>query len=97
MLMRSIAHAAGNHIRYEIDYSDWLREGDTLTTVTVVMDPTTPTADVVISGILVAQGHKAFFMLAGGSVNETFTLDVQATDSRGEITNDTIKFTIIPT
>jgi hypothetical protein len=88
---------AGNKTRYEIDYSDWLDDGVTLTTVTIVMDPkfTATVTDIVISGITVQLGHKAVFFLQGGSVNETFTLDVQATDSRTEIKNDTVGFTVV--
>lgn len=97
MLLGQKAFTAGNKTRFEIDYSDWLDEGVTLTAVTVVMDPkfTATVTDVVISGVLVQLGHKVVFFLNGGSVNETFLLDVRATDSRSEIKNDTLGFTII--
>jgi len=35
------------------------------------------------------------FFVNGGAVNETFTVDVQGTDSRGEIVKDTITFTVV--
>lgn len=97
MLLGKKAHTAGNHTRYEIDYSDWLAEGETLTAATVVMDPafTATVTDVTISGVAMLPSHKVVFILAGGSLNENFTLDVQATTSRTEQKNDTLQFSVV--
>ena|SRR5258708_4286613 len=97
MLLKTIQHTAGNKIRYEIDYDAFLEEGTSLSSGTVVLDPANspqPT-DVTIGAVTVGQGHRLIFMLSGGSGNEAFTVDVSATDSRGEIKNDTIKFQIV--
>jgi len=90
-------HTAGNLTIYTADYDAWLDDGVSLAAgATVVLDPafTATVTDVTISSIVVHPRHITF-MLAGGSVNEVFTLDVQVTDSRGEIKNDTCGFRVI--
>lgn len=97
MLIGNKPFTAGNTTRYEIDYSDWLDDGVTLSSATVVMDPkfTATVTDITISGVVVQLAHKVVFFLHGGSVNETFTLDVQVVDSRAETKNDTMNFTVV--
>lgn len=97
MLLGQKPHTAGNITRYEIDYSNWLDDGVSLASGTVVLTPvfTATVKDVVISGVAVTPSHKVVFILTGGSVNETFTLDVQVLDSRGERKNDTLGFSVI--
>jgi hypothetical protein len=93
--LKRIIHGAGNAIRYEIDYSDWLEDGTSLTAGTVTMDAASiGIVDVTIGTVTLTPSHRLVFLLSGGSLNETFILDVQATDSRGEIKNDTLSFSI---
>lgn len=96
MLLGTKAHTAGNHTRYRIEYDDWLDDGVTLSAATVVLDPkfTATVTDVAISGVTVYPNHVVF-VLAGGSINETFTLDVQITNTRTEVKNDTVNFTVV--
>lgn len=91
------AHGAGNRTRYITDYSDWLGEGESLVSGTAVLDPafTATVTDIVISGVVVTPSGHLVFLLAGGSVSEVFTLDVQITNSRGEIKNDTCEFFVV--
>lgn len=90
MLLKTQAHVAGNRIRYVLDYNLWLVDGSTLKSG-LVTGKALP-ADVVIDNVVtLPSGHLAFF-LTGASLNETFTLDVQAMDSRGEVRYDTIDF-----
>lgn len=97
MLLGQKAHTAGNTIRYEIDYENWLDDGVTLTAATVVLDPafTATVKDITITGVVTQLGNKVVFVMAGGSVNENFTLDVQVTDSRNEVKKDTLGFNIV--
>lgn len=97
MLLGQKAHTAGNKVRYEVDYSVWLEDGVSLTAATVVMDPkfTATVTDVTISGVAMLPSHQVVFFLQGGSVNETFTLDVQVIDSRAETKNDTLGFSVV--
>lgn len=91
------AHTAGNKTRYMVDYSDWLEDGMALSTGTVVMDPkfTATVTDITITSVVVTPSNHVAFFMQGGSLNETFTLDVQVTDSRGEIKNDTLGFIVV--
>ena len=90
MLLGRKVHTAGNIIRYEIDYSDWLEEGVSLVTATVTGAP----SDITLTGVGMLTPHKVVFTMGGGSVNENFTLAVQVTDTRNETKNDTVGFTI---
>lgn len=95
MLLGRKMHGAGNTTIYEIDYGNWLEPGESLLSATVVMDPafTATVTDIVISAVSVTPSHKLLFHMAGGSANESFTLDVQATTQNPtEIKNDTVEF-----
>ena len=97
MLLGTKPHTAGNHKLFKIDYSNWLPDGVSLSTATVVLSAafTATVTDVTISNVVTLPSHHVSFMLIGGSVNETFTLDVQVTDSRGETKNDTVGFRVV--
>lgn len=88
-------HGAGDSIRYEIDYSNWLAEGDTLSATpgdcTVVLTGTTSaTADQ-----LQVMSQHLYFFVNGGEVSEIFTVTVTIQDSRGETAIDTVDFFVI--
>lgn len=101
MKIASKTHTAGNSTRYEIDYSQWLDEGRTLLnslfTAAMINDPNTgaiPPADVTIANVSVTASHLYFFV-EGGSLNETFTVQVQVKDTLNEIVTDTIEFNVV--
>lgn len=83
----------GNTTRYSVDYSQWLDEGVTLVSGTAVVSPAV--ADIMISAVSVAPSGRLYFTLHGGSLNETFTIAVSITDSRGEVKNDTCNFNCV--
>jgi len=96
------SHGAGNKIKYTIDCSDFLEDVNatlTETNLTVQLDPANDPAPtgVVISGVAITPSQAIVFFLAGGAVQEVFTVLVQFTDSRGEIKNDSIEFYIVAT
>lgn len=91
MALKRIGQTAGNTIRYEIDYSDWLEDGVSLSAATVVPALGSP-SDVVVGTVTMTPSHRVVFLLTVLSLNETFTLAVQVTDSRNEIKNDTLDF-----
>lgn len=96
MLLGQKSHTAGDTIRYITDYTRWLEDGVSLVSAVVTIDPTTPRSDITISGVtLLTEHNRVAFVLAGGSLNEIFTLDIQAVDTRGEIKNDTMQFTVV--
>jgi hypothetical protein len=96
--------SAGATTRYWVDYSYWLEDGRTLSqvdgacTAVLIADPDVPGSsvptDVTVNQIEVT-ASKLYFFVSGGSVNETFTVQVQATDTLGEVIVDTIDFNVI--
>lgn len=97
MVLGQKAHTAGDTTRYTVNYSRWLEDGVSLVSPsTVVLSAATPVPDITISGVSVlAEHNRVAFVLAGGSVNETFTLDIQSMDTRGEVKNDSLQFVCI--
>src|ERR1035437_8833113 len=95
-LLKTIIFTVGNKIRFRLDYSEWLEDGSPVASGSAALVAVVPpVTDVVVSAISVdAQGHLVFF-IAGGSVNEVFTIAVQGVTSRGEIKNDTISFSCV--
>lgn len=96
MQIGSFQHSAGDTLRYEVDYTYWLDEGRTLKNTGYAVSITSPSpapADVMISQISVT-ADKLYFFVGGGSVNETFTVQVQVTDTLNEVVVDTISFTV---
>lgn len=97
MLLGRKTHTAGNSILYSVDYSNWLLEGESLVSGTVELsaDFTATVTDIAISEVRVTPSNDLVFRLAGGSANETFTLDVAIVNSRGEDKNDTVGFDVV--
>jgi hypothetical protein len=99
------AFSVGAALRYVVDYGYWLQEGRTLSpttgacTAVLIADPDIPGSsvptDVTVNQIQVT-ADKLYFFVTGGSVNETFTVQVQATDTLGEIIIDTVEFVVLP-
>ena len=97
MLLGTKVHDAGNTIRYVVDYSDWLNDGETLKApCTVVLAPASAVlvTDITITGVVFTASQEIVFLMSGGSANETFTLNVVATNSRNETKNDTLAFSV---
>lgn len=97
MLLGRKTHTAGNSILYSVDYSNWLQEGESLSSGAVAMsaDFTATVTDIVISEVRVTPSGDLIFRMAGGSADETFTLDVSIVNSRGEDKNDTVGFDVV--
>lgn len=94
MLIGSKQHGAGNSTRYEVEYCYWLEPGRTLQNAGFSAVLVDAPADVAISAVSVT-AHRLYFMIIGGSVNETFTVQVQVTDTLNEVVVDTINFSVL--
>jgi hypothetical protein len=90
MMLAKRPHTVGNRRRYRIDYSEWLDEGVTVASATVVSSSSTAPID----GVLVA-GNFVTFFVNGGALNETFTASVAMVDSKSGIKNDTMDFFVV--
>ena len=96
MLIGQRHHTAGNTTRFEVDYYNWLEDGRTIapTGFSAALAADSTVTDVVISNVSVT-ASKLYFFVSGGSVNETFTLQTQVTDTLGEVVIDTVIFTVV--
>lgn len=92
MLARKV-HVAGNITRYILDYCYWLPEGVHITTATVSLVDPAPD-DVTLGTATIGQSGLVYFTVGGGSVSETFTVQVEVVNSIGEHKIDTISFTV---
>lgn len=94
MLIGRKTFSAGNVTRYGVDYGAWLLEGCTLVQSGFSASVLAPApSDITVDQVVVTADHLHFFV-SGGSVNETFTVQVQVTDTLGEIVIDTIDFNV---
>ena len=90
MLIGNLMHTVGDTRRRVVDYRLFLEPGENaISTVTVTVDK----ADVTISNVRVINGQKVEFFVAGGSVNEVFTVTVHLVLRTTETVTDTIQFT----
>jgi hypothetical protein len=95
MVLGQKAHTAGDTIRYIVDYTRWLEDGVSLKAATITLASGSP-FDVTLTDVeILTESNRVAFVVSGGSVNEIFTADVQATDTRDEVKNDTISFRVI--
>lgn len=96
MLLATKQHTAGNKTRYGVDYCEWLEVGRTLDQsagFTATVNAPAP-ADITLSGVSVT-ATRLYFFVAGGSLNEAFTVETKVTDTLGEVVVDTIQFTVV--
>jgi hypothetical protein len=90
-------HTAGAKTRYEVDYSNWLAEGDTLVAASctaVVTSSSEDPTDAVVEDVLVMSQHL-YFSVSGGVLSEVFTVTVTIVDTRDELETDTVEFFVI--
>ena len=95
MLLATINLTSGDTRRIPIDYSDFLPQGYSLTSVTATISPST--AKSTTTQVQIDPDHDlAWIWVTGGSVlNETFTLNIVAMDNFGEVLNDQSAFTVV--
>ena len=95
MLLGTIIHTAGNATRCGVDYCEWLEDGRSINPSNFSAGLVSPApTDVTIDRMSVTP-TRLYFWVSGGSINETFTVQVQVTDTLGEVVIDTIDFTVV--
>lgn len=84
--------------QYAIEYSDWLADSETLSSVTFTVTPTTsPAFSVPASSITTGDtGVNSLlkFFVSGGVDGNTYTVLVTVTTSIGQIKQDTVLFQV---
>jgi hypothetical protein len=88
MLLGSRIFATSDIRRLVVNYEGWLNHGFTLVSVTATISPTSGIKSTVGAITLDPRKEKAFVFLNCGTVNESFTLNVVATDNFGQTVND---------
>ncbi len=91
MILARKKHTVGDTRQYFVHYEDMIRTGYWLTAAVVTVD----SANVTISGTEIIEGKTVAFLVAGGVLNETFTVTIVVTESNTEVTNDTVEFNVI--
>lgn len=90
MLLAKLPHTVGDTRRRVVDYRLFLEPGENaISSVTATVDA----ADVAISNVRVITGSKVEFYVAGGSLNEVFTVTLHLVLRTTETVTDTIQFT----
>lgn len=95
MLLGTRNYAQNDVRKIVINYSDWLLHGYVLSAVTAAISPTSGIVSTVAAPTLDPTDMVAFVPLTCGSVNETFTLNIQARDTFGQTINDQITINVV--
>jgi hypothetical protein len=90
MILGSKSHTAGDTRRWRVDYSQWLENPDTLVSAVVTSSSATATVD--DSSVL---GKEVVFFISGGMQGERATVSIVATDTSGNVRNDSLIFTVL--
>lgn len=88
MQLAALNFTRGDTRQFTVDYCDWLPKGARV--VTAAVTSSDPLA--VISNVVVIERARVNFQIAGPTVKNDFTVNLVATDSLGEVTNDTLAF-----
>lgn len=91
MILARRNHTEGNKVFWTVDYDNWLEDGVTI----VGADASTTDTSVTLGVPVIEDGHKFKFYVQGGTLNESFTVSVAITDTKGQIKADTIVFTVV--
>lgn len=93
MLLERKQISPSDNRRYTIDYSDWLDDTETLSTVTFAVDTGPATVG---SHAISADGKSVVFFVTGAVIaTPTFNVAVQATSSAAQIKNDHVEFNVV--
>ena len=94
MLLGSVSDfVAGDVRQFGIDYSQWLTQGEYVTSATVTVDPV---ASATVSNQLFSPDQDVVLFNLGGAVaGTTFTVTVAATTNLSQTRNDSIAFTCV--
>lgn len=83
----------GDRKRYEVNYEDWLNEGEIITDVT--MQGNVPADGFYVDGYVVdTDGKEVIFYVSGGASGFEYTVRVTVETSMQQIKEDTITFMV---
>lgn len=81
--------------RYSLDYTDWLDTGETLSTSTFTVSPSTGATPLVVdANSFDATSKQLLFFVNYGVDGVTYTVDVLVTTSGGQTKEDQVLFVV---
>ncbi len=88
-------HTVGDRRRWVVDYTDWLVQGDFLSTATAVSNSTSVTPATVDTVSVDPDARHVIFFLNGGALNEAFTVTVTITDTLSQVKENIFDFIVV--
>lgn len=80
--------------RYAVDYSEWLDTGETISTRSFSVAPTTSAPLVIDASSISDDGKTVVFFVNGGNNSTTYTVTIVITTSGGQTKEDEIVFSV---
>lgn len=75
---------------YDIDYSDWITDGDTITTAATSVSPA---SELVVDSVQVSSPEVKVWV-SGGEAGTTYTITVTASTTAGRVKEETFKIRV---
>lgn len=94
MALARFLQTSAERKRYVVDYSDWLDSGETITTFSVTISPSTTPAFAVDSTAVAGSGTQIVFFASGGIDGGSYDVELLATTTLTERKQDCIQFTV---
>ena len=91
MKLGSYKHTTVEKKRYTISYAEWLEDGETLSSVTYAITPTTTTPLLIEGSALAGDGLGVSLFISGGEDEEEYQINVLAQTDAGQRKEDYIK------
>lgn len=95
MILGTRNYAYGDVRKIPFNYREWLMEGYVLKSVTATISPATGIQSTVGAVTLDPEEQRAFVQLNCGAVNESFTLNIVASDTFGQVVNDQLAVNVV--
>lgn len=80
--------------RYSVEYSDWLDTGEFLQSATLNASVVPGAPLIVVKNAIGASTTKLTFLVSGGVDGATYTVEILATTTGGQVKEDTILFVV---
>lgn len=76
---------------YDVDYTEWLPNGDAVDSVTYAV---TPTGLEIESAVVVNSGTRVKLWVSGGTAAKTYKVELTATTTLGRVKQDEVRFRV---
>lgn len=98
MLLDKLFKQPAERLSYEVDYSAWLQDGETLVSKVFAVTQNaggTPVSPLLVDASSILPGGTSLVIFVShGDLNASYTIDVKATTSTGQVKEDTIFYSV---